>query len=91
MEDKMIEPNTKLTPKEKAIEFFMKEEVRLLDSGTLPTYPLQLDKTIEEALKEQAKQIFQEIDNVIIDIYSEDKGRVDMDLNIRKIRDKWLK
>ena len=82
----MTEPNTKLSPKQKAVEHIRK--IRMLSSAMIMD---DVYEAIDIALEEQAKQIFQEIDNVIIDIYSEDKGRVDMDLNIRKIRDKWLK
>jgi len=50
--------------KEKAIEFFMKEEVGLLDENEKPLYPLQLNETIDLALKIQAKEIFDDIDKV---------------------------
>jgi len=67
-----------MTPKEKAIKYFMKEEVRLIETGTIPEYPLQLDETIEEALKEQAKQLVEKIEKEIQRLETEEDKNKDL-------------
>jgi len=83
--------NTKLTPKEKAIKYFMKEEVRLIETGTIPEYPLQLDETIEEALKEQAKQIFEDLESYEGGQFSFIIGEKDGKDVIQEYKNKWVK
>lgn len=51
-----------MTPKEKAIEYFMKREVELCtEINDQPEYPLQLDDTLDLAIKEAKQEVIEKL------------------------------
>ena len=89
---KMIEPNTKRTPKEKAIKY-----IYSVEQGIKDDYPIierkQIEKAIDIALEEHAIQLFNDLDNVRItnDSFGEPHIILKTCIDYIEKKKKWLK
>ena len=90
----MIEPNTKLTPKEKAISYLENKAKKHESADTYDTvdnsFGEDIDKAIDIALEEQARQMIEEIEP-IFDL--EEYAWLDLELEkeYKAYKQKWLK